>query len=193
MGLQNDLRSREDIVAALTIAEHDVAAFFTSLTSEELASRVGAAWTASEQLAHLNIAVGAVAKGFAAPKLLLRLRFGRSRRPGLSYVELRDTYRARLAAGGRASAEFTPPAIDVAASSIETRRNDLLERWRRRNGRLRGAVSSWSEKQLDTIQIPHPLIGSISAREMLYFTIYHSEHHIAATKQRLPRFASDVS
>lgn len=189
--MQNDLRTREDILGALVASEKEVAAFFSSLSSEELALRVGSAWTASEQLDHLNISISAVAKGFALPKLLLRLRFGRSKRPALSYLQLRDGYRARLAAGGRASAAFVPPAADLTASSIDTRRDDLVERWRRRNGRLRKALDSWSEKQLDSIQLPHPLLGTITAHEMLYFAIYHAEHHVVATKRRLPRFASD--
>lgn len=190
--MQSDLRAREDILGALMTAETEVADFFTSLTSEELALRTGTAWTALEQFDHLNTAVSVVTKGFAAPKLLLRLRFGRSKQPGRSYVDLRDAYRARLAAGGRAPGRFVPTAVDLNGVSIESRRDDLAERWRRRNLRLRDAVGSWSEKQLDTIRLPHPLLGTITAREMLYFAVYHAEHHVAATKKRLPRFSADT-
>jgi hypothetical protein len=183
---EDDLCTRGDILDALTASENEVADFFTSLSSAELTLRVGTAWTAFEQLDHLTRAVQAVARRFAAPKFLLRLRFGRSQRPGRSYIQLRDAYRERLAAGGRASGPFIPTAVDLAAASIETRRNDLVGAWRRRNGRLRDALGSWSEKQLDTIRLPHPLLGAISAREMLYFTIYHAEHHLTATRRRRP-------
>ena len=189
--MELELRSRGDISSALIESENDVASFFTALSSEELALRAGTAWTALEQLEHLNSAVGAVAKGFAAPKLVLRFRFGRAKQAGRSYTQLRDDYRARLAEGGRASGAFVPKAPDASSVSIESRRGDQLERWRRRNGRLRHSVNSWSEKQLDAIQLPHPLLGSITAREMLYFTIYHAGHHVAATKRRLPRFAEE--
>jgi hypothetical protein len=182
----------EEILDALLTADTDVAAFFLSLSPEELALRIGTAWTAMEQLDHLNTAVGAVTRGFAAPKLLLRLRFGRSKAPGLSYTELRDAYRARLAAGGRASGAFVPKAIDPMAPSVEKRRDELVERWRRRNARLRQAVSSWSDQQLDSIALPHPLLGKISAREMLFFAIYHAEHHVVATKKRLPRCSTET-
>jgi hypothetical protein len=187
--LQDDLRTRDDILAALTASENQVADFFTSLSAAELDLRVGTAWTAFEQLDHLARAVQAVAGGFAAPKLLLRWRFGRASRPGRSYIQLRDDYRERLAAGGRASGAFIPAAADSAAALIDRRRDDLVATWRRRNGRLRDALASWSEHQLDTIRLPHPILGKLSAREMLYFAIYHSDHHLAATKRRLPRFA----
>ena len=182
--MKQDPRTRDDISAALAAAENEVAAFFTSLSADELSRRVASAWTAFEQLEHLTSAVGAVARGFAAPKLLLRLRFGRAKQPGRSYLELRDDYRARLAAGGRASGAFVPKPVDTTAP-IEKRRDDLVERWRRRNGRLRSALSSWNEAQLDKIRLPHPLLGSITAREMLFFAIYHAEHHLVATKSRL--------
>ena len=188
--MEHDLRTRGDISGALLASEKDVATFFTALSSEELSLRVESAWTALEQLEHLNSAVGAVANGFAAPKIVLRFRYGRSKEPGRSYLQLRDDYRARLAAGGRASGAFIPKPPDASQASAESRRGDQLERWRRRNGRLRTALNTWSESQLDTIQMPHPLLGSLTAREMLYFAIYHAEHHVAATKRRLPRFIS---
>ena len=38
-------------------------------------------------------------------------------------------------------------------------------------------VSKWSEGDLDLYVIPHPLIGGLTFREILYFTIYHVQHH----------------
>ena len=180
--------TRENLVSAVSAVEVDVADFFASLTPEELVLRVEGAWTAAEQLAHLNSAVSAVARGFAVPRFILRMRYGGARRSGRSYTALRDDYRARLAAGGRASGPFVPNRDDLPTSQSEARRQDLLARWRRINGRLQKALESWDEKDLDTIRLPHPLLGKITAREMIYFTVYHSEHHVAATKKRLPRF-----
>ena len=187
--LYTDNLTREDLVSTLSASERDVADFFASLTPEEVGFRVDSAWTAAEQLAHLNSAVSAVAKGFAVPRIILHIRYGRSRSSGRSYSALRDDYRARLAAGGRASGPFVPNRDDLSAAQGEVRRHELLARWRRINGRLRKTLESWDEEDLDTIRLPHPLLGKITAREMIYFTVYHSEHHVAATKKRLPRLA----
>ena len=187
--MHTDRLSREDLVSALSASERDVADFFASLTADELVLRVESAWTATEQLTHLNTAVSAVAKGFAVPRILLRVRYGRSTSSGRSYTLLRDDYRGRLAAGGRASGPFVPDHQMLSAAQGEALRHDLLVRWRRVNGRLREAVASWGENDLDTIRMPHPLLGKISAREMLYFTLYHAEHHVAATRKRLPLLA----
>lgn len=187
-----DRLDKQGILTALTAAERQITEFFAALSAEELALRSGTAWTPIEQLEHIDSAVKAVANGFAAPKLVLRLRFGGVDGPGRTYLELRDAYRQRLDAGGRAPAPFVPKPVDATAPPIETRRDDLLARWRRHNARLRESVSSWSEHQLDTIGLPHPILGTISAREMLFFTIYHSEHHLVPTRRRLPRFAAEA-
>ena len=187
--MHTDHLTREDLTAALTAAEVDVAHFFGSLTPDELVLRVGSAWTAAEQLAHLNTVVSGVAKGFAVSRFLLRIRYGLARSSRRSHTALRDDYRAVLAAGGRAAGPFVPARQDLASAQIEAHRQGLLARWGRVNGRLQKALESWDEKNLDTIRLPHPLLGKITGREMIYFTVYHSEHHIAATKKRLRRFA----
>ena len=38
-------------------------------------------------------------------------------------------------------------------------------------------LDSLSESDLDTLQAPHPLLGKLTLRELMYFTIYHAQHH----------------
>lgn len=165
-------------------AERDVAAFFDSLSDDEWDLRVGEAWTPAEHLDHLNIAVSAVARGFSMSRLVLRVRFGRARRPSRSFDALRDDYRTLLAAGAGASGRFVPTRAQSHA--------DLLARWQRVNTRLRDALNTWTERDLDRLQLPHPILGKLTAREMVFFTIYHAGHHIVAAKSRLPRFKVSV-
>jgi len=43
----------------------------------------------------------------------------------------------------------------------------------------------WKEPQLDQYIAPHPLLGKITLRELCYFTIYHTKHHLNIIKERL--------
>jgi len=182
--------TREDVLRALTGVEADVAAFFASLSPDELVLRVGDAWTPAEHLAHLNVSVGAVARGVGMPRALLLLRFGPSFSASRSYDTIRETYRAILAAGGRASGVYVPPRQEPSADEIERHRADLLARWARANARLRDALAGWGERGLDLIRLPHPLLGKLTTREMLFFTLYHNQHHVEGAKRRLPRFGA---
>jgi hypothetical protein len=177
------------LAVALATSESDVAAFFGSLSLEEFDQRVGTAWSPAQHLDHLNIAVSATARGFSAPTLLLRVRFGRARRPSRTFEQLRADYLALLGTGAGATDRFVPAADDSSAH----RRDALLARWHRVNDRLRSALASWPERDLDRLQLPHPLLGRITARELVFFTIYHGPHHIAAARRRLNRFAADES
>ena len=53
----------------------------------------------------------------------------------------------------------------------------LLQSWEDANQRLIAATNGWTESELDTLQMPHPAIGMVTLREMLFFTIYHNTLH----------------
>lgn len=177
--------SRGALLVALEAAERDVAVFLDALAPAVFVARPGDAWSPAEHLEHLVTAVNAVARGLALPRWLLRLRFGRSRARSRGYVQLRDDYRAVLAAGGRATGRYVPAAKEGATEEPAVRRTLLLARWYRANQRLRDVLGKWSERDLDRIVLPHPLLGRLTAREMVLFTIYHAPHHVAAMRRRL--------
>ncbi|MCB9182399.1 MAG: DinB family protein [Flavobacteriales bacterium] len=44
-------------------------------------------------------------------------------------------------------------------------------------------TSRWSESDLERYLLPHPLLGKLTLREMLYFTLYHVQHHQALVQR----------
>ena len=50
---------------------------------------------------------------------------------------------------------------------------------------LWSAVGSWREADLDRYLLPHPLLGKLTIREMLFFTLYHNYHHVQSLATRL--------
>lgn len=57
---------------------------------------------------------------------------------------------------------------------------------------MRTALEGWSERDLDRIRMPHPILGMLTTREMLFFTLYHNRHHVEAARRRLPRFSGST-
>jgi hypothetical protein len=99
-------------------------------------------------------------------------------RPSRSYEELVIKYKAKLAAGGKATSRFIPKKeISISASTQKLTRliNSLCAN-----------LNSYSETQLDQFILPHPLLGKLTLREMLYFTIYHVQHHFDQVKSNTP-------
>ncbi len=136
-------------------------------------------WTAGQQLEHLVKSVRPVNLALLLPSFFLTLVFGKANRPSKSYEALVEKYKQKLTAGGKASAPFVPKSVTISdreklSNKLHSLTNSLLRR-----------VDSFSEKQLDTFILPHPLLGKLTLREMLYFTIYHVEHHEKQTLQNL--------
>ena len=52
------------------------------------------------------------------------------------------------------------------------------------NQKLNKATLKLSEKQLDTILLPHPLMGKMTLREILMWNAYHTLHHINVLKAK---------
>lgn len=137
----------------------------------------------ARSLAGLNLCVDPVSAPDArvangAPVLdttAFRRRRGPMRRCG-------GFYRAALARGGTAG-RFAPssrpssPDADAERARIMTFHEAAVDE-------LRAALSSWAEPALDRCRLPHPLMGRLTVREMLLFTLYHNSHHVEHVRRR---------
>ncbi|MEO5583430.1 MAG: DinB family protein, partial [Saprospiraceae bacterium] len=73
--------------------------------------------------------------------------------------------------GMMAPQPFTPPVLSY--EEKDTIYNDFNAKVKA----LQENMENWSEEELDKYVIPHPLLGNLTFREMLYFSIYHAGHH----------------
>lgn len=129
-------------------------------------------WNALQQVDHLIKSVAPVKKAFSLPNFILGWRFGYANRPSRTYDALVDRYHIKLQAGGRASAAFIPgPDIPV------SEKDRLLSQLDAEVRQLIKKTSRYKEFSLDKYILPHPLLGMITLREMIYFTAYHASHH----------------
>ena len=56
-------------------------------------------------------------------------------------------------------------------------RDHLLTRLQIQQKKLQYKTVHISEKNLDTLILPHPLMGKMTVREIIMWTAYHTEHH----------------
>jgi hypothetical protein len=175
-------QTREEIVDALTRQETESVAYWTTFDTDAFFARIGEAWSPAETVRHLTKSTRPVATALAAPSILLRLRFGKSKRPPLTYDALRARYQQKLAEGGKAG-RFAPS--ERTSEDREGWRTEIMTDFARANHDLRKAIGRWSEKRLDRLQLPHPLLGKLTVREMLFFTLYHQRHHVGVVQRHL--------
>lgn len=135
-------------------------------------------WSAGQQLDHLVRSVKPVNLALRMPGWLLRLLFGKPTRPSRTYDKLVERYRQKLDAGGKAPGAFVPPVVPLSG------KEKLLKTYLGEEQKLLRHAGRWQEADLDGYLLPHPLLGKLTLREMLFFTVYHTGHHHRQLEQR---------
>jgi DinB superfamily len=176
-------QSREQILLAIDRLRDEGLTFWADLPPDQFAAPLGDAWSPADNLRHLIKSTTPVTKGLSLPSLALRMLFGSARTPSASYVGLRDRYQAVLANGATAG-RFAPKAARVPSDHAAWQR-ELVGRCRDSASDLRQAAGRWSEADLEVYRLPHPLLGKLTLREMLFFTLYHFTHHQANVVRRM--------
>ena len=155
---------------ALTFHHSNFLNLIESIPDKDFHVGIGGKWSTSQQLEHIIKSIGPVRLAFFLPASILKMVFGTSNRPSRSYEGLVEKYLGKLSAGGKAPPRFIPSGQTTEVRANATKLRHLTES-------LADNVDSFSEKQLDFLLLPHPLLGKLTLREMLYFTIYHVQHH----------------
>ena len=175
--------TRDAITRALARLHEESGRYWASLPTARFVAPIGSAWSPADHVRHLTMSVRAVMRGLELPPLLVWLVFGPARAPSRSYDALRETYLGALARGGKAG-EYTPRPLpsDVDAEAARAR---VMAQHTAAVGGLVATASGWSERALDRCRLPHPLLGKLTVREMLLFTLYHNLHHVHVCASRL--------
>lgn len=168
---------KDEIIRELHKHYLDFTQFVQSIPPEKVSTHSNIKWSAAEQLNHIIKSVAPVKLAFSLPHFLLKIAFGKANRPSKNYEQLVVKYQGKLAEGGKAPSWFIPEKkrnVSSEASKLDAIVEALCKK-----------VERFSENELDLLLLPHPLMGKLTLREMLYFTIYHVQHHHIQVKNNL--------
>jgi len=130
-------------------------------------------WTPGQQLEHLIKSVRPIELGMRLPFFVLKVIFGKANRPSRSYEILVQKYLDKVPVGYVPAKQYLPRAVSI------KQKEKLEKQLASTVKRLADKVNGLSENQIDELVLPHPLLGKITLREMMYFTLYHVDHHYA--------------
>ena len=163
--------NKQEITQLLTNNHHDFIEMIRNLSDDEASYAPPEKWNAVQQLDHIIKSVSPVNMALGLPKFLVNWKFGVANRPSKTYTELVNKYDLKLLDGGKASSPFVP------ADSNPTNKETQLIRLTALVTKLNQKTAKHSEEDLDKYILPHPLLGKLTFREMLYFTACHVAHH----------------
>ena len=174
--------NRDEILRKLEAVQSESAAYWGGFDPPAFFAKLGEGWSPAENVRHLIKSIRPVTKALTMPRLALRVMFGKPRRASIDFEELRVRYQGLLDAGGKAG-RFSPTPREE--HELESRRAEILQQHADANRALGAAIARWKDAALDRYQLPHPLLGNLTMREMLEFTLYHQLHHINVVKRKV--------
>jgi len=170
--------NRKELIAKLNEESEKLTQWYMNRKLDVMEQGPDGAWTAGQHLLHLIKSTKPLSVGMGYPRILLRLKFGKVKGPSTTYEGLVERYQKALNNGGKAMGEYVPREVR------KEEREVLVSRFKNEMRILVNNLHKWSEKNLDNTGVPHPLIGQLTVREMMYFTIYHMEHHRHILEER---------
>jgi hypothetical protein len=173
-----ELYAKTDIAARLKAVQNGLSGTVAAMTPEQFERVTGNEWSAADYLKHLILSVKPFARVVSMPLDKLRDMFGTADRESMTYEALVSLYHQRLNEGMRAEKvpAVTPVEYRLPPDTIDLK-SALLTAWNEGNDRLLTALESLDDAVFDGYQLPHPAVGLITLREMLYFTVYHNNMH----------------
>lgn len=171
-----EINTKAEILAALKDSNRRAENWFHAMHAKDFFTRHGDVWSPSDNVDHLIRAVKPIAKALKLPKFTLQAMFGKPEKPSMTYEELCKIYRDEIARGAQASGRYLPNQ-ESPTEDPEAKKEALLDQWSKANVELLSAVEKWDLDEMDRYLLPHPLIGKLTIREMVFFTIYHNLRH----------------
>ena len=175
----NTIYSSTSIKVAICESFDLVSTKIISLSEEQLHFKPEGKWSPAENLSHLIASTFPISSALNKAKIMFSV-FGTSKDGSRSYEEMFGFYMGKLDEGvGTAGAGFEPKAEDV----VDVQK--MLENWRMIASKFEARLDKWSESDLDKYRLPHPLLGKMTFREILFFTHFHNMIHFDIINQRL--------
>lgn len=134
-------------------------------------------WSVAEHLEHLTRCIKVSSRAFYFPKFLLLWTAGRPTRISSTYQGLVKRYEKKLVQFPGTTRAFKPKVSGYT-------RVELVDRWEKQYRLyLSGLKHKRTNYNLDDYLVKHPKLGRITLRELCYFNMHHSNHHLSTMKK----------
>ena len=137
-------------------------------------------WTTGQHALHLLQSIKPLNFALSMPKFFLKYKFGKANRPVREFDAIVKRYEERLeqakGATYKGSQNMKVPTI--------SEKDYILNRLQTESKKLQYKTKKMSDKHLDSLILPHPLMGKMPVREIIMWTAHHVEHHNETLKTK---------
>lgn len=136
-------------------------------------------WSTSQHILHLADSLQLLNKALNYPSFFLKYKFGTCNRASRNYDAVAKRYQQKLIENQEKARVFNQKL----KKPILKERKRLITRLQILQKKLQYKTVKISDKNIDTLVIPHPLMGKMTIREIIMWTAHHTEHHTKTLKK----------
>ena len=167
--------SKPELIAALETQKLEIPAFLSSIPSEQFFDGSSERWCVGHHVQHITSAVNRVAQGLLSAGALPKREPATASR---DFATMRETYLETLRntpfetlrqLGSRVTLEER--------QDLDAYKTQLISSFTSAIENFNVALEGFDEANLEQLGMPHPVMGLLSSREMVFFTVFHNTHH----------------
>jgi len=162
--------NKKSIINNLIQRHQEFGQYVDALSKEEFEICEKEKWNAGQELDHIVKSIKPLSE-ILPNKEFIATKFGKGNRVSSDYETLVSRYKTKLAKGGTAFGKFMPEKINW------DKKGNLIRQLNELTEKIIESIEQYTEGELDELLLLHPLLGTLTVREMLYFTNYHVVHH----------------
>jgi hypothetical protein len=167
--MELEVKNKASIIEKIRFFSKSINDCVDTLEKNELEFQITGKWSILDNLEHLTSSNFILSESMNLPKIIVK-NIGGVPNESRSAEEIINIYSKKLLTGSKSNFAFNP--------KIPFKNKKMtLRLWNNSINRLISVIDKWEESDLDKYAMPHPIIGKVSIREMLFFTVYHIYHH----------------
>jgi uncharacterized damage-inducible protein DinB len=160
--------TKQELIKNFYNNHKEIIDFVDTLTDEHFTYSYDGKWTAGQQISHVNLTLLPFLKVLPSKEFILQ-KFGIIKRPVWDVNRvIENYYKTSL----QAPQQFIPQQVSPeqkATILLDIQKNILT---------IQQLLDQYTEEELNTLVLPHPLLGNLTLREMFYLMTYHPTHHL---------------
>lgn len=149
--------------------------FVNSLTDEQFIYSHDGKWTAGQQFSHVYLTLLPFPKVLSSKDYIVQ-KFGKINRSTWDYNTVIENY---FKTSLQAPQQYLPEQVSPeqkATITVDIQKVILS---------IQHLLDQYTDEELDSLVLPHPLLGNLTIREMFYLMTYHATHHLKQTVSNL--------
>lgn len=168
--------TKQELIQVFIQNHKEAVDYVKGLSDQHLHYAVAGKWSPLQQLQHISLTIAPFSKVMASKEYMSE-KFGSIDRPVWDCETVLEHY---FETSLKAPVQYIPEGALKPGPKDEVIEN-LLQ-----NLKMTGLLlQEYSEEELDTLVLPHPLLGKLTLREMFCLMGYHPLHHVKQMQDML--------